>query len=429
MLNRHLLAPLAILLCAGCGGVNDGESVRGNTAEGNRLGGDLILSDDGRTMVVQVQRNGAPFAVSAVDLRTQGAVDLEVPPGASRMVFGADDHGFFLTQTLVLEVSLSTGKRLRDWPFQIIADSITIDPDKQRLALWQQGGSEVAILELGSEIRYLHFTGELADVRWIPGTGDLAATTSVGFSETRVAFIKRDGTRVETDVPNCASALRVAPGGAIALLAPTSCSKDPVSVIDLGRRSFVKNLPGFGPVDFAPDGGFAVAFGRRADLAAAGLTTGAEYSLLFIGLPDLALDVVSLGATLPTYRVTPDGGVVLLYSQLDWEGNGIELVDVVGRRVRMTTGPRVGLDEFVITPDGKQVYLLDEGLYRLDIATAMVSALPFLCGRRGQPPRCLPDLLNLLPDGRTLILGFLAESTFSLYDTSTDTLLTTFQVR
>ena len=415
---------LSVLLVAiaGCGGLAEGESVRGNATGGNRLGQDLIVSEDGATLIVQVESGGTSMGLRAVDLRTRAAVRLDVPLGAPRMVFGATRNGYFLGEDAITEVSLDSGRRLRRIPIEVIGDSLTLDDAKRRLAVWSRRSSGVALIDLDAgHVRYEPISDPVHDVRFIPTLGDLAVVSAPTRTSTRVTFFKQDGTRIETDVPNCASALRVAPKSRIALLAPSACSTDPVSVIDLGQRRFVKNLPGFGPVDFSPDGSFAVAFGRGSDLGAAGIHTRSAYSLLFIALPSLEIAVVELGNNLPTYRVTPDGDVVLLYDATDLDHDeGLRLVDVAGRMVRMSHGPAVHLDEFVMTPDGREVFLVDGGLYRLDVASGEGRSLAFSCGTKDAPPRCVPDVLNLLPDGTTLVLGYFAESTFALYDTTTE---------
>ena len=70
----------------------------------------------------------------------------------------------------------------------------------------------------------------------------------------------------QIEVPNCSDDIIVPQHGEKALLAPTTCvgemAYDPISVIDLtaGAETFVRNLPGFGPVALGPDGTMAVGF-------------------------------------------------------------------------------------------------------------------------------------------------------------------------
>jgi hypothetical protein len=265
------------------------------------------------------------------------------------------------------------------------------------------------------------FGGGLADVRWLPGSGDLSVVLDPAGGEiaSEVVIVDRDsGARDVIHVPNCASSLEVAPDGRTALLAPTFCQADPVSVIDLETRTFRKNLPGFGPVAYSPDGAYAVAFGRQADLLqVAGIHTDTLYSLLFIDMDTMQLDVVELGSDLPVYSVTPDGEVVLLYS--NWQSDyydGITIVDFATRALRQTVGPIVELSEYVATEDGALVYLIDGGLFRLDVASGEIEFVTLDCAELAAAGKCTPSTVNSLPGTDWLVLGFVPEPVFALFD-------------
>ena len=88
-------------------------------------------------------------------------------------------------------------------------------------------------------------------------------------------------------------------------------------MIDLVNRDYLHTLPGFrNRWRFAPNGQYAVAFGRKDDLKeTGGIETDTDYSLLFIELPSLELSVFELGDDLPIYAITPDSDTLLLYSE------------------------------------------------------------------------------------------------------------------
>ena len=67
-------------------------------------------------------------------------------------------------------------------------------------------------------------------------------------SELVVIDLEAGGER-RFDVPNCADDIAVTKSGTRALLAPTRCSKDPVSVIELtrGQRALLAQSAGFRP--------------------------------------------------------------------------------------------------------------------------------------------------------------------------------------
>jgi hypothetical protein len=183
-------------------------------------------------------------------------------------------------------------------------------------------------------------------------------------------------------------------------------------------------------VAWSPDGQYAVAFGRRDDLkAVAGIETTAAISLLFIDAATLDIDVLELGDDIPIYSVTPDGEVVLIYSIFNSSSyDGILMVDVATRTLRETSGPEVGLSEFVMSPDGQLVYLIDGGLFRLDVESGSIGYVNLPCGGAGEPTRCNPDLINLLPGGKTLVLGYKDIGEFGLYDVPSDSWNLTFRI-
>jgi len=437
-----LIATLALTACWDLA-ENDQRAEPGNPRLGNTPLTDLAVSPDGRFIVF-----GGASKVSALDLDAFGFVDLDVPVH-TRFVFA--DHpnlptgeAWFLsvddaighqadTQALDL-IDLSTGQSLRRERAPRSADALSFDARTGQLAVWSQSDRELTVVGSGPTLK-LQADRRLVDVAWLPD-GALALvedhTWDGDTPTTRILVYEpgsaTSGPRVLT-VPNCASRLNLSPDGRLGLLAPTFCAKDPVSVIDIAERRFVKNLPGFGPVAFSPDGTYAVAFGRQDDLATFGIRSETPYALLFIDTADLSLEVLDLGDDLPTYTVTPDGEVVLIYSIFKSASyDGIVMVDVATRTLREADGPELDLSEFVMSEDGELVYLIDGGLFRLDVATGRISYIRLPCGSPGEPTQCNPDLLNLLPNELTLVLGWHDSRELAFFDIPSERIARTIRL-
>ena len=421
-----LIATLALTACWDLA-ENDQRAEPGNPRLGNTPLSDLAVSPDGRFIVF-----GGAFKVSALDLDAFAFVDLEVPLHTRFVFTDHPDHptgeAWFLntddqpdTQALDL-IDLSTGRRLRRERAPLLTDALSFDTRTGQLAAWSRNDREVTVVGQGPALK-LASERRLVDVAWLPD-GALALVedhTWNGDSPTTRILVYEPGSAASSprvlSVPNCASRLNLSPDGRLGLLAPTFCAKDPVSVIDIAARRFVENLPGFGPVAFSPDGSYAVAFGRQDDLATFGIRSETRYSLLFIDTRDLSLEVLDLGGDLPTYTVTPDGEVVLIYSIFKSASyDGIVMVDVATRTLREADGPELDLSEFVMSEDGELVYLIDGGLFRLDVATGQISYIRLPCGSPGEPTQCNPDLLNLLPNELTLVLGWHDSRELAFFD-------------
>lgn len=429
------IAALALSACWEVGGANTQESVRGNTNEGNLVGHQLIVSRDGRHLVAA---GAGGRGVFSVDLVTFSSVALDLAIDARRMAFANDGSAYFASGDgelgLIEKVSLASGRHLGRWALPREQLFMTYDERTDRLAFWSPLVSQqVFVLSpADGRVKILDFERPLVDVRWLP-SGELATVTAHVWAgdepRTEITLFAPTWGKRRLTVPNCASRLVVSPVRDLAMLAPTDCRKDPVSVIDLARAAFVENLPGFGPVAFSPDGETAVAFGRQADLASFGIDVGTPFALLFISTRDWTIETLDIGDALPLYSLTPDGQVVLVYSVFESASyDGIYLIDVATRTIRETTGPEVPLLEFVVTPDSRLVYLIEGGLFRLDVATGEIAYVTLTCGDIGEPSRCNPELVNLLPDGDTLVLGWRDDPEYALFDIASERVRRTFIV-
>jgi DNA-binding beta-propeller fold protein YncE len=209
---------------------------------------------------------------------------------------------------------------------------------------------------------------------------------------------------VSIQVPNCADDIVVSGDGRFAFLAPTTCQKDPISVIDLteGAEKFVKNLPGFGPLALAPDGVTAVGFVDRDNIdlslfddpSQAPTESSDRYHLMLLDTVKSSYELVPSGDSLPRFAITPDGNVLLVdsaYLLLD----RARLFDVPSRSFKEISGPSLHLGTFALSSDSKHAYVLENGLFDIDIPAAAASQieLPFT-----------PKNLNISADDQLLFL-------------------------
>lgn len=224
--------------------------------------------------------------------------------------------------------------------------------------------------------------------------------------------------KCEVTIPNCADELVIAKGTDRAFLAPTSCQRDPVSIINVATCQLEKTLPGFGPVALSQNGLTAIAFADRdtTDPLAPPLppdvvNSDSRYHLMFIDVAALTFGTTPVGADLPRYAVTPDGRLLLIDTAYDRER--VRILDIDARTLRDVQGPAVRLDNFVLMPDARFVYGIDQTLspsfFRIDTSSA-VSELISLAYE--------PIAINMVPSGETLLLKDNAAK-IHLYDVAT----------
>lgn len=233
-------------------------------------------------------------------------------------------------------------------------------------------------------------------------------------------------------VPNCTSAMVLSPDGAHGFLAPTTCvdptskAVDPVSVIDLKKKTFVRNLPGFGPVAMASDGKTAVAFmdANNLDLSLfddkskVPSSSSGRYHLMLLDTRTLEFDSVPLGDSLPRYTLTPDGKVVLIDPGSLWTAGGIQILDVATRTLHKVSGVELTLNHFVVSPSSADVYLLHaQDLYWLSVAKRAAT---------NKNTNVVCASLNITPDGAYLLIKDY-DHAVHLYDLSSDSVVHTMK--
>jgi hypothetical protein len=219
----------------------------------------------------------------------------------------------------------------------------------------------------------------------------------------------------ELEVPNCADRVALSGGGSRAFLAPTTCIEpgsrepaDPISVIDLnpGEETFVRNLPGFGPVAVSPEGTTTVGFLDRTvldlelfdDESLVPDESTARFHLMLIDAETLTYRFVEVGQRLPRFAVTPDGNVLLVDSSFTVDVPA-RLLDVDSGQWRYINGAPLLLDNFVLTSDSAHAYVIEQrfypGLYDLDIARGVSEEIPLAFSPRN---------INISPSDDTLYL-------------------------
>jgi hypothetical protein len=319
-------------------------------------------------------------------------------------------------------------------------------PKDDRLVLSSRFAVTVMDAHVGARVDHLTQGDAVVDVDFTPDGKQIMVTLDHNWlgdtPHTPIRVYKAGNASLLgiVDVPNCASRLTLTPGGSRAFLAPTDCvppspppsagssggqitSYDPVSVIDVAARTFMRNLPGFGPVAMASNGVTAVAF-LNTNVMDASLfddpaqippVSGPQYYVMLIDTRDLSFGLVPIGDRLPRYALTPDGKVVLVDFDTNVWGDGqrIRVLDVTTRSLEDVSGSNVQLDHFAIHPDGRDVYLVyGTMLYHLSIPARAV---------RWIPTDLWLSTLNITPDGQKLLL-LDHKGALHVFDTTTETL-------
>ena len=433
--SRTALSPLAIAtlaLAAGCTfgpqddtttpssgspAATEGGAVTANdrtdtARRGEKLfTGDMIVSPTGGYAVLQ--RNSVSVVV---DVAGGKAVDLPFP--IDRFVFAsASGTGFAIDPAgAVVAFDLATVQVL--WRaaldtsgvalFQLSSDdrSLVVALGNRVVALDASTGTvrgDVAVTSRPTNLAFAPASNRVIVVgttRW----ADHKPVTTLTSIELGAAAVRSTA----IDIPNCEAPLTVLPDGSRGFLSPTYCEEsvpanvqrtwtnpDPVSVVDIGASAstpltFVKNLPGFGPV----------ALNGRADKVVAYLDTkridasmfddpslvpgkGADpYHLLAIDPHTLKLSLFPIGQELPRFAMSIDGRGLLVDASvhtfraevkatvmlgpdgLTATASGVfgsdapfGYFDLDAGRFTAFAGPQVGLDRFVQTTDG-HVYAL-----------------------------------------------------------------------
>lgn len=386
-----------------------------SATDGNHEGfGELAIDPEGRWFLSRV---GSRLVIGDIAAGTTATVEGISRP--TRLAFGGHAARFFVTSETTRAVTAydaRTRAQLWSWEHAACWYELRLYPTPDDRLLAVSCADAVFLLDAATgHERARHDTGfEIVDLDITPDSAYALVTLDEGWSAsgTPSAAIEyldlARGRVVDTvRVPNCAAPLVLAPDGARGFLAPTRCGQDPISVVDVHQRRFVRNLPGFGPVAMARDGNTAVGFLDKLSLDDTLFQPddpsprgSARYHVMLVDTRTLAFRLVPVGDDLPRYDLTPDGNVLLV----DWDswwsadegGQRVRVLDVASGELRTVAGAAVQLDHYTLHPNSRDVYLLSEAsLYWLSIPALRVRAVSLTGHWRS---------LNLTPDGGTLLL-------------------------
>jgi DNA-binding beta-propeller fold protein YncE len=306
------------------------------------------------------------------------------------------------------------------WDVQLSRADRWLDmtPDGKRVILTSD--SSVALVD-GANGSYLSDVGATTfNVRDVDITKDgrfVIVTRDMGFSMTNVSMTRTENGEEVCDVEatNCADEVVLSQDETRAFLSPTLCNADPVTVIRLAENDCAveQQMPGFGPVALSPDGKTAVAFLDRDATDPTGVIVPADiqqsdtrYHLMFIDTTSLAFTTKPHGDNLPRYAFTPDGASLLVDVPMDLLAK-VEVLDAKSYTRRAVSGPPVKLHAFSFSPDSAKAFVIDSGLFELDVDGAKLSPIPLAFP---------PSNLNITPDGMTLLVTNKVRSTVHFVD-------------
>ncbi len=456
-LARILVSVLALGAAVGCampttgdqgGAVQSNDRTSGGVTGESLQTGVMIVAPTGRYSLLQ--RNDVSVLLDVVAQKTR-----ELSFQAERFVFAHEgDVGYAWDKKgELVALDLATGnEKWRVAPSSTDARTLSISqddgtvlvgaPDRAALVDTQTGKlrGEVVLASVPTSVTFLPggksavFVGSTTWSNHLPET----VLTSVGLANLSVSKVS---------VPNCAAPLVVVPDGSRGFLSPTYCiedrppntpqtwtNPDPVSVVDFDAKgaTFLKNLPGFGPVALDPSGQRAVAYLDTARMDAAMFddkslvpAAGADpFHLMVIDTRTLKFTLTPIGHALPRFAMARDGKSLLVdasvkverltaKAKLTLDEKGVRLeasaafgsdapfgtFDLETRSYAAFAGPVASLDRFVQTSAGQVFTLkatadgLGGDLYRLDLGAKTTTRIG----------TSLRDI-GILPDGKTLLL-------------------------
>jgi hypothetical protein len=277
--------------------------------------------------------------------------------------------------------------------------------------------------------------------------------------------------------PNCADELKVLPGEQTALLSPTYCASvgakdpgsswavldegsvlvpvpvrscEPISFIDLESRTFIENLPGFGPVAVTPDGKKALGFTRKKLLEEQWDYYGqnTDYGLVLADVPTRTWKVVDFGASIPSYFISPKGRTALVHNYIhrcrctrkmnggecdnsayedckstccttcceELHESNLYQLDLYSGSLGPISIPLEPIQDFAWKPDGSRVFLkFASGLHHVRLDGPkwsyywLAKAMPVSLGVE-------PDIIGMRPQGDYLIVAEADRPQFRLFE-------------
>lgn len=401
---------LGALLACGEGGANSNQKGVGDQPGGVQLGiGDIAVAPFGNYVLFQRDQG---LAVGWIDNGSIRDLPVEAP---TRLAFSKKRTTIYVGSDTTDEIfAVDVGQEQLLWHVAVTETAtehmrIAVSQDDRFVVVASPYRVEALDAATGAPVGSRDFANGVVDMKVLPDSKRVLVVEQHQWAgdspSTRLTLWNLESQGfVTVNVPNCADDIAVSADGHRALLAPTTCSKDPVSVIDLseGAEKWERNLPGFGPVALAPDGTTAVAFFDRDnvdlslfdDPSKAPGTGAARYHLMLLDTATLEYEFAEVGEQLPRYAVTPDGNVLLVDSSFLGD-QSTRLFDVTSRTFRDIDGPEFTLGNFALSSDSQHAYAIESVLYAVDIsgASSETVGLAFT-----------PTNLNISADDRLLFL-------------------------
>ena len=413
----------------------------------------MVVSPDGKWALMQRNQTSVLLDIGSMTAR-------EMATQVTRFVFAEDGtHGLALLADGTL-VDYDLASLAVRWQTRLelqagASPSLLRQRENGALVLVGDGASVLIVdAEAGELVRRVELRSAAVELSFVPGKQRALVVGATRWDAhrpaTEVAEIDLTSYAVASiDVPNCTAPIEVLPDASRALLSPTFCEEgvastsqqtwtnpDPVSIIDLADSgpTFVRNLPGFGPVALEPEGKRAVAYldVQRVDASLFDDPTqvpsasGPRYYVMSIDPKTLGFQLFPIGEVLPRFVLARDGksllvdatvqklrGQASVKASLDSSGHLSASFSVFGKVDSLFgaldlgsgaytpfTGTAASLDRFVQMGDQKRVFTLKlraDGsggdLYRIDLDANASTSLG----------KSLRDI-GVLDDGATLLL-------------------------
>jgi hypothetical protein len=414
----------------------------------------MVVSPDGKYALMQRNQTSVLLDVDA-------RVARELPEQVERFVFaksGGRGIAVLPNRTGVVSYELaSMTARWRTVPaFMSTGGAMLarLSDDGKHLVLGDVGRVLVLDGDTGEVRGSVPLDSDPQELTFVPGSSHALIVGTTRWTDhkptTSIADVELSSLETKSiGIPNCTAPVDVLPDASRALLSPTFCEEnvasttkqtwtnpDPVSVIDLGKDgpTFLKNLPGFGPVALDPDAHRAVAYldvqrmdpSMFDDKAKVPDVSGKRYHIMTIDPKTLAFDLTPVGDVLPRFALAKNGkgllvdatvqqfrGEATAKATIDGSGHFTVKVEVFGKTDSLFgvfdldarayvpfSGPAAALDRFVQMGDADRVFTLKTrldgsggDLYRIDIGAKTATSLD----------KSLRDI-GLLADGKTLLL-------------------------
>jgi hypothetical protein len=187
----------------------------------------------------------------------------------------------------------------------------------------------------------------------------------------------------------------------------TDASGHELLVLDVSSGSLRTVNNAYGPVGFTPDGSTIVSYTNG--------TTGNDAQLLLVDASTLEVQMADIpGVSAPSYYVTSGGDDVVIASNIGL--TQLLVYDVSTHSYEKVGGPVVGLSNFVERASHDELWMLDDGLFRLELSTGALTQIPI---------SWTPEDIDILPMHDLLVMDDSASGNIRYFDPSSETVTRT----